>query len=136
MKTLLALFILFFLAGCCKVYCDGKDLGLSFEKFKAKDTDTVLFVKYQPATAQTKAIDTSRILYKISQTDTTQSSVAYEISSNYDWKILLPSLNRQFVFEGFELTNEKCNCGGAKYKAIKSFVVNGVRKEGLFISLE
>ena len=135
MKTIVAVFSVMLFAGCCKVYCDGTDLGLGFQKFKAKDTDTVLFVKYLPGSAQTKPVDTSRILYRVAPTDTTHSSVVYQISSGYDWKVLLPSVNRQFVFESFELTTEKCNCGG-KYKAIKSFLLNGVRKEGLFVALE
>ena len=134
MKAMLV-FVLFLLAGCCKVYCDGTDLTLSFEKFKARDTDTVLFVSYLPGTAQTTVVDTFRIHYQISPTDTTHSSVSHSISSRYDWKVLLPSLNRQFVFEDFKLTNEKCNCGG-KYKVVKSFTVNGTRKEGLSIALE
>lgn len=135
MRGIVCILLLIFFTGCCKVYCDGTELAVSFRKFKAVDTDTVLFVSYQPGSGQTKPVDTARFLYQISSTDTTRSSFSHSISSSYDWKIQLPSLNRQFVIENFALSREKCRCGGS-YKAIKSFAVNGAQKEGLFIELE
>lgn len=123
-------------AGCCKVYCDGTELGVGFRKFKAIDTDTVLFIKYELGTQQTTIIDSFFIRYTIPLTDTSQSSVSHSISSGYDWKIKITSLNKQYLVTGFELTTKHCNCGGKKYKAIEGFLVNGTRKEGLFLDLE
>lgn len=136
MKRIAVLVLLFVFAGCCKMYCDGTDLVVSFEKFKATETDTVLFVRYLPNTNQTQVVDTARITTQISPADTSRSAVARSLSSAYDWKVLLPAAGRQYVFEHFDFTTEKCNCGGKKYKAIRSFSVNGTRKEGLFLALE
>jgi hypothetical protein len=134
-KIVFGCLVLFVIAGCCKVYCDGRELGISFRKFKARDTDTVIFSRYVPKTGFTKLVDSTPIFSVIAPLDTTRSSLSYSISSSYDWKIWIPSLNRQFLFENFELTNEKCNCGG-KYKAIGSYTLDGVQKQGLFLELE
>lgn len=136
MKTIPAFLLLLLLAGCCKVYCDGTELTISFEKFRAKETDTVLFVSYVPKSGQTQVVDSFRILSQIAPSDTSRSSVAQSISAKYDWVVTLPSVNKQYVFENFDFTTEKCNCGGKKYKAIQSFSVNGIRKEGLSVVLE
>jgi len=136
MKYLVACCLFLLLAGCCKVYCDGTELTLNFGKFRARETDTVLFVRYIPKTGWSQVVDSFRILAPASPSDTSHSSVVRSISSAYDWKVTLPSANKQFVIENFEFTTEKCNCGGTKYKAIRSFSVNGTRKEGLYIDLE
>jgi len=135
MKIVFSCLVLFVLAGCCKVYCDGRDLGISFQKFKARDTDTVIFYRYVPKTGFTKLVDSTPIFSVIAPLDTTQSSLSYSISSSYDWKIWITSLNRQLLFENFKLTNEKCSCGG-KYKAISSYTLNGVQKEGIYLEVE
>ncbi|MDB5206713.1 MAG: hypothetical protein JWR72_1788 [Flavisolibacter sp.] len=136
MKVILSLLLFFLVTGCCKVYCDGTELGVSFRKFKAVDTDTVLFTKYQPGTQQTTIIDSFLISYAIPATDTFQSTVSHSISSAYDWKITVASVNKQYIITGFELTGEHCNCSGKNYKAIKSFLVNGDRKQGLYVDVE
>ena len=136
MRVLSFFVVLLLFAGCCKVYCDGSDLLVSFEKLKARDTDTVVFVNYLPATGLTRVVDTFRILTVIPATDTTRSSVAHSISSSYEWKVLLPSVNKQYVFENFELSTRKCSCRGTKYKDISGFTLNGVRQEGSFIRVE
>lgn len=136
MKSFGVCFLFLLLAGCCKVYCDGTELMVSFEKFKARETDTVLFVSYVPNTGHTQVVNSFRIAAPVLPSDTSRSAVVQSLSSAYDWKVTLPSANRQFLLENFELTTEKCNCGGKKYKAIRSFAVNGSRKEGLFVALE
>jgi hypothetical protein len=62
MRVVTSFIVLFLLTGCCKVYCDGSELLVSFEKFKARDADTVVFVNYLPATGLTRVVDTFRIL--------------------------------------------------------------------------
>lgn len=134
MRTLLAGCIIVLLAGCCKVYCDGRELGISFRTFKAADTDTVVFVSYLPKT--TTKVDSFAIVSIISANDTTRSSVSHAISSAYDWKITLSSINREFAIENFQLKKDQCSCGGSEYQLISSFTVNGVRKNGLSVDLE
>ena len=136
MKFLVAFCLLLLLAGCCKVYCDGTELTVSFEKFRARETDTVLFVRYVPKTGRSQVVDSFRMVAQVLPSDTSRSPVVRSISSAYDWTITLPSVHKQFLIENFDLATEKCNCGGTKYKAIRSFSVNGNRKEGLYIALE
>lgn len=97
MRFLVPCVMLVFFAGCCKMYCEDTELTLSFEKFKARDTDTVYFVSYQPKSGLTQVVDTFRILSVIPAADTSRSSVFHYISSQYDWKVIVPSLNREYV---------------------------------------
>src|SRR5829696_6089337 len=110
MRIAISCLLLFLFGGCCKVFCDGTELMVSFQRFKAIDTDTVLFVKFLPG-AITNPIDTVRLLSTVSPSDTTKSAVSHSISSAFEWKVLLPSLNKQYTAEDFELTNQKCKCG-------------------------
>ena len=135
MRRTIVYFLLFCLAGCCKVYCDGTELMVSFEKFAASDTDSVYFISYVPASGQTQKVDSFLVTTPVLPAGT-PSPVIQTLQSNYDWKVVLPSVNRQYLIQNFELTTEKCNCGGKRYKSIRSFLVNGVRKEGLFVALE
>ena len=136
MRFILGFLIAIALAGCCKVHCDGTELNISFEKFKATETDTIIFFSYVPGNGQIQLVDSFRLLSNIPPADTSKSSVSHSISSKYDWRIILPSLNKQYVFDNFDLGSDKCKCGGNQYKFISSFMVNGVRKEGLFIRLD
>ena len=136
MWYLLIAYIVFMLAACCKVYCEGNELAVSFRKFRATETDTVLFVRYQPQTGFSRVIDSMPVFSVVPPADTSFSTLTHFISSSYDWKVFIPAVNRQFLFEKFQLTNEKCNCGGTKYKAISSFQLNGVSKKGLWVELQ
>ena len=135
MKLIFVACAFWLLAGCCKEICIGDEVTVSFERFKALETDTVLFVRYPPHNS-TLALDSFRVVSQISSLDTSRSSVAQSLSASYHWKVSLPSLNRDYRFENFDFTTEKCNCGGKNYKSVRSYTVNGVRKEGLFIRLE
>ena len=135
MKTMLAVFSVLVLAGCCKEMCIGDEVTISFERFRAQETDTVWFVRYTPENP-TQPLDSFRILSQVAPADTGRSSVAHSLSANFHWAVRLPSLNKEYRFENFDFTTEKCNCGGKKYKSVKSYTVNGMRQEGLFIRLE
>ena len=124
------------MAGCCKVYCDGRDLGISFQKLKASDTDSVLFISYKSKTALSQTIDSSWVYSIISPADTTRSSLFKTISSENDWKIFIPSINKYYIITEFETSTEKCECGGNKYKLIRSYKLNGTFKDGLFLELD
>ena len=135
MKRRLAVFSVLVLAGCCKEMCIGDEVTISFERFRAQETDTVWFVRYTPENP-TQPLDSFRILSQVAPADTGRSSVAHSLSTNFHWAVRLPSLNKEYRFENFDFTTEKCNCGGKKYKSVKSYTVNGMRQEGLFIRLE
>ncbi|RYZ29531.1 MAG: hypothetical protein EOO10_06000 [Chitinophagaceae bacterium] len=134
MRVLVTMFFVLLVAGCCKVYCDGRDLGISFRKFKTVETDTVVFESYLPKT-NTK-VDSFAFAATVPPTDSTQSTFSYPVSSAYDWKITLPSINKEFVIENFKLTKDQCSCSGREYHLISSFTVNGVKKNGLSLELE
>ncbi|MDQ3277191.1 MAG: hypothetical protein M3Q06_02630 [Bacteroidota bacterium] len=135
MKPIVAVFTFFLLAGCCKVMCIGDEITISFEKFRAVETDTVLFVRY-PGNGGTQALDSFHVTTVVSPADTGRSRVAQSISASSHWKIKVPSLNKEYRIENFDFTTAKCNCGGKKYKSVNSFTVNGQRKEGQFLRLE
>ncbi len=124
------------MAACCKVYCDGRDLQISFEKLKSIDTDSVLFTRYKPKTGLMQAIDSSWLYRQVSPADSSRSSLFHSISSDYDWKIYLSSINKYYTITSFETSIEKCKCGGDKYKLIRSYKLNGISKEGLFLQLD
>ncbi|HEY1021632.1 MAG TPA: hypothetical protein VGE06_04940 [Flavisolibacter sp.] len=135
MKTILAVFSLLLLAGCCKEMCIGDEVTISFERFRATETDTVWFARYAPDNPA-QALDSFRILSQVASTDTGRSSVTHSISANFHWTVRLPSLNKAYRVENFAFTTEKCNCGGKKYKSVRSYTVNGRQQESLFIRLE
>jgi hypothetical protein len=135
MKTILAVFSFLLLTGCCKEMCIGDEVTISFERFRAVETDTVWFVRYATEN-NIQALDSFRILSQVAPTDTGRSSVAQSISANHHWTVRLPSLNKEYRFENFDFTTEQCNCSGKKYKSVRSYTVNGMRQEGLFIRLE
>jgi hypothetical protein len=135
MKIILAVFSFLLLAGCCKEMCIGDEVAISFERFRATETDTVWFVRYAPDNPA-QALDSFRILSQVAPADTGRSSVTHSIAANFHWAVRLPSLNKEYRFENFDFTTEKCNCGGKKYKSVRSYTVNGLRQEGLFILLE
>jgi hypothetical protein len=136
MKVFINGLILIVFAGCCKVYCDGRELALSFRNFKAVDTDTVIFVSYLPNTNFSVKIDSLALIYSIPATDTTKSSFSHTISSAYDWRVEISSLNKEYKISNFQLTTERCKCGNTKYKSISSFTVDGIQKEGLYLQIE
>jgi hypothetical protein len=136
LKALFCFFLLLILAGCCKEMCIGNEIVVSFEKLKAIDTDTVLVIKYQPGTQLVKGLDTARIYSNVAPTDTSNSRVFHTITAGFDWKILVPSVNKTYTVTGFILTKQRCPCGGNTYQSIEAYSVNNVRKEGFFISLD
>ena len=135
MKLIFVACAFWFLAGCCKEMCIGDEVTISFERFRAVETDTVWFVRYSPDN-NTQALDSFRILSQVAPIDTGRSSVAQSIAASFHWTVRLPSLNKEYRFENFDFTTEKCNCGGKKYKSVKSYTVNGIRQDGQFIRLE
>ena len=134
MKLIFAFAVIFLAAGCCKIICVDGEVTISFEKFKAAETTTVVFVRYPPGSTQ--ALDSFSVLSIVPVGDTSRSAVAHSISVDYNWTVRLPALNKEYRIENFVFTKEKCNCTGDEYKSVNSFTVNGERKDGDFIRLE
>ena len=59
------------------------------------------------------------------------------LSSGFDWKIIVPSVRKQYIVSDFVLSSKRCPCGGGGYKSIDAFSVDGRRKgEAAFLVLE
>ena len=123
-------------AGCCKEYClKNPQVHISFQNFKAVDTDTVFVLRYE--SGGSRQMDSSALIKSVSPADTANySSVYLDITPETDWKIVLPSRNKQYVFSDFEVVSGRCNCGGGKYRAVSRYKLNGVQKEGSLLIAE
>lgn len=86
--------------------CVGDEVTISFEKFKAAETCTVLIVRYLKG--RTQAFDSFSILSIVPVGDTSRSAVAQSISVDYHWTVHLPSLNREYRIANFDFTTERC----------------------------
>lgn len=136
MKLLFPLLLFVAMAGCCKEFCSGNEIILSFEKFRAVDTDTVYVVRYQPGTQWTKIIDTARLYSNVAAADTSRSRLFHTITGDFDWKIHLPSLNKSYTIADFSVTKKRCPCGGDTYRSIEAYKVNNVSREGFYLALD
>jgi hypothetical protein len=135
-RNIFWLLIVFLITACCKVYCDGRNLHISFQKLKSVDTDSVLFIRYKPKTGLMQTIDSSWLYNSVSPADSSRSSLFHTISSDNDWKIYLPSINLYYTITDFVTTTEKCKCGGDKYKLLRTYKLNGITKECLSLQLD
>lgn len=116
---------------CCKADCINGALSVSFENFKAVDTDTVLLVRYNQG--QQTALDTS-IRTTVAANDTIKSYMVEQVYYNNDWRIIIPALNKNYQITNLAVTTIKC-CG-EKSKRVKTYKINNVQKEGDFLLLE
>ena len=120
------------LAGCCKEICDPAELQISFRNFKAVDTDTVLLVRYQRGAQN--ATDTSLVVHHISASDTTNSSLVEGLFHAYDWKVIIPSLNRQYFVTDMQTTSVRC-CG-QRGRKVDGYKLNSTEQQGDYLVLE
>lgn len=138
MRKLLAIciFPVIVFAGCCKVECIGNEVTVSFEKLKAKDTDTVVVFRYRPGTNFSVLVDSAWMYRPVSPADTSNSQLVEFISGHLDNKVFLQSVNKSYQFSEFETDQVNCKCNGGKTQIVRSFLLNGVRKQGNNVVLE
>ena len=128
--------ILVIFASCCKAECITADVMISFEKLKARDTDSVLVIMYRPGTSFSVQIDSTWTYTPVSIPDTSNSGLVKSIPGHVDSKIFLSSLNKAYLFTGYELENINCACEGNKTQVVRSFFLNSVRKQGNNVALD
>lgn len=128
------LLILFIIYGCCKSMCVDKTLSISFRKIKSVAADSISIIQYAVSSNYTQKTDSIFINTPVSPTDTTYSYLFRQISSEYDWKIINHSLNKEYRLNNFELERIKC-CSDRGF-VVRSYEVNGVRKTGDFFDIE
>lgn len=118
---------------CCKADCVDGALIASFENFRAVDIDTILLVKYQQGSQQQKIIDTTYRIRSTSPTDTFTIYHSEHLLYPFDWKIIIPALNKQYLVSDFQLKTFKC-CG-EKAKGVTAYKLNNVQQQGGFLQL-
>lgn len=128
--------LLFLAAGCCQAECPTADVMVSFERFRSSDVDSVLTVRYRPGTHFTERLDSTWTYTPVAATDTSWSRLYKTIFGMEDTRIFLPSVNKTFRFTDFELESIRCPCNGGRTRVVRSFAVNGIRKEGTTAVLE
>ena len=135
MRFILILFIASaYLQGCCKAECINGELIASFENFRAIDIDTILLIKYQQGLLQQRAIDTTYSIRNTNATDTFRIYHAERLLYPFDWKIVIPPLNKQYIISDFQLKTFRC-CG-EKAKRVTSYKLNNVQQQGDFLKLQ
>ncbi len=138
-KRILVLFCccgLVVITGCCKVYCGDVELGVDFSGMKAIDTDTVFFLGYKKDSDFQERVDSTAIITRVAETDTNHSGLFHTLPLGKDWKVAIPSVQKEYYITDFIVEKENCSCGGNDYNVIKYFTINGERKEGMNYRVE
>ena len=122
-------------SACCKIYCEeNPELVVLFGNYRAADADTVFILRYNKGTQQ--IADSTAIISNVSQTDTINHSALYKnLSPESDWKIILPSVNKQYQFTEIQTESGKCPCGGGRYTKISQYRLNNQIQTGGSINL-
>jgi len=124
-----------FLSACCKIYCeDNPELTILFGNYKAIDADTVYILRYNKGTQQ--LTDSLAIINSVSPTDTVNHSGLFRsLSASSDWRVVIPGVNKQFIFTDIKTESGKCPCGGGRYIKISSYQLNNQPETGGVINL-
>lgn len=132
---LLIVMLTAFLSACCKIYCEeNPELVVLFGNYRAVDADTVYIIRYNKGTQQ--VADSVAIINNVSPTDTINHSALYKnLSPASDWKIIIPGVNKQYLFTQIETESGKCPCGGGHYTKISKYRLNDQAQTGGAINL-
>jgi hypothetical protein len=126
--------IVFIINACCKAECIGRTVNISFFKLRAINTDSISVISYTPGSNHTQKIDSNFIHSPVAANDTSYSRLYQTVYSEHDWKIINHSLNTEYRLNNFE--TEKVKCCGEKAVVVRSFSLNGVRKQGDYLELD
>ncbi len=124
-----------FVSACCKVYCEeNPELIVLFGNYRVADADTVYIIRYNKGTQQ--ITDSVAIISNVSPTDTINHSALYRnLSPASDWKIIIPGVNKQYLFTQIETESGKCPCGGGHFTRISQYRLNNQIQTGGSINL-
>jgi hypothetical protein len=125
MKWLFIVLFVFLFSACCQEECMPCNVHVSFEKFKAAEVDTVLFIEYVPGTGQTSVRSTQERHVPTVPGDTAQAVLYKILFCGSDWKIEIPAVNRQYLLTDIETKLQRCPCDPGKQPMLKSYKVNG-----------
>ncbi|WP_148661231.1 hypothetical protein [Flavisolibacter tropicus] len=135
-RLLLAAIPVIALYACCKEVCEDQNLLVRTQNMQAVDTDTVFLIRYKPYSRFSEKIDTVKRYSLVPVGGTTQPSAFFDyLDFNYDWKIVIPALNKEYFISYIETEKKPCHCEGGKYRAVKRFELNNVKVEGSTVVL-
>jgi hypothetical protein len=133
-STFSLLIIVFVINGCCKAECINRSVTISFLKLRAVNTDSVSIISYTTGSNYTQRVDSNFINRPVPANDTSFSNLVDVIYADHDWKIIIHSLNKEYRLNNFDVDKRRC-CGEKAY-IVRSFYLDGVRKESDFAELQ
>jgi len=145
MKTFIKFSVLLFLIYGCTHRINCSDLGIvpAFISFDSTDIDTLILEKYKLNDNYQSLIDTFKIIRNVSaiyqtSNDTTliynQPYGENQIKAGYDWKILIPSLNRTILISDITGKNNTEKCGDLNAKCFCYNTVYSLKQDGQVIN--
>ena len=118
----------FIINACCKAECISRTVTISFFKLRAVNADSISILRYALGSNYSQWIDSNFYHYPVPANDTSFSKLADIVFSEHDWKIINHSLNKEYRLNNFE--TEKVKCFGEKSFVVRSFSLDGIRKQG------
>lgn len=110
-------------------------ISISFENYGVFETDTVYMVSYERSSNFTARKDSFAYILPNVASDTSRQPQIRSIHPDKDWKIRVPSLNKEFRISDYEVVSAECECGPSKYGMIKSYKLNGNSETTLYLRL-
>jgi hypothetical protein len=132
--TFFLIVIVFIINACCKAECINRTISISFFKLRAINADSISVISYTTGSNYTQKIDSNFIHSPVAANDTSYSRLFETVYAERDWKIINHSLHTEYRLNNFE--TEKVKCCGERAIVVRSFSMNGVRKQGDYIELD
>lgn len=129
-QLLLASLLILALGSCCKMVCENESLYVRTLNMQAVDTDTVYLIKYKAYSRFSERIDTVKRYTPVPAGSTLPSYFTEILDYNYDWKIVIPALNKEYFISYITTEAKPCACEGGSYRAVANFQLNNTRIEG------
>jgi hypothetical protein len=126
--------IVFIITACCKAECISRTVSISFFKLRSINTDSISVISYATGSNYTQKVDSNFIHSPVAANDTSYSRLFQTVYAERDWKIINHSLHTQYRLNNFE--TEKVKCCGEKAYVVRSYSLNGNRKDGDFLEIE
>jgi hypothetical protein len=122
------------LSSCCKAYCiQEPQLTVTFQNFRTKDVDSVYLFRYSPGSSQYS--DSTAYIEPSWSQDTSYARMNLVLVPDYNWKIRVGSLTREFQVTDLQTETGDCQCGSGTYRIVNSYRLDGQEKEGSLLFL-
>ena len=126
--------IVFIINACCKAECNNRTVTISFFKLRAINADSISMISYVTGSNYAQRVDSNFIHSPVAANDTSYSRLFQSVFAERDWKIINQSLHTEYRLNNFEI--DKVKCCGEKAFIVRSYLLNGSRKNGDFIEIE